>query len=69
MLILNGFLRGLWVGIVAVFVWVVIAEMTGWDLDAPLEWGGIYGVRGGRRVGESEQAIGGCDALEGPVDC
>ena len=39
MLILNGFLRGLWVGIVAVFVWVVIAEMTGWTWMA--HWNGV----------------------------
>ena len=31
MLILNGFLRGLWVGIVVVFVWVVVAEMADWS--------------------------------------
>ena len=31
MLILNGFLRGLWVGIVVIFIWVIIAEVTEWS--------------------------------------
>ena len=30
-LMLNGFLRGLWVGIVAMAVWALVGGLTGWD--------------------------------------
>ena len=36
MLAINGFLRGLWVGILATAVWALVAGVTGWDWMRPL---------------------------------
>ena len=36
MLAINGFLRGLWVGILATLVWALVAGFTGWDWMQPL---------------------------------
>ena len=36
MLAIDGFLRGMWVGILAVLVWVVVSTITGWQWMPPL---------------------------------
>lgn len=36
MLAINGFLRGLWVGILAMAIWALVAGFTGWDWMRPL---------------------------------
>lgn len=36
MLAINGFLRGLWVGILVAAVWAIVAGFTGWDWMRPL---------------------------------
>ncbi len=36
MLAIDGFLRGLWVGILATAVWAIVAGFTGWDWMRPL---------------------------------
>lgn len=35
MLAIDGFLRGLWVGILAVLVWGVLSGITGWEWMLP----------------------------------
>lgn len=35
MLAIDGFLRGLWVGILAVLVWAVLSGLTGWEWMLP----------------------------------
>lgn len=35
MLAINGFLRGLWVGILSVLVWGVLSGITGWGWMLP----------------------------------
>ena len=37
MLAINAFLRGLWVGILAMAIWAIVAGVTGWDWMRP--WG------------------------------
>ena len=36
MLAIDGFLRGLWVGLLAAVVWAVISGLTGWSWMQPL---------------------------------
>ena len=35
MLAIDGFLRGLWVGILVVLVWGVLSGLTGWEWMLP----------------------------------
>ena len=36
MIMLNGFLRGMWVGLLAVLAWAIVSGLTGWDWMPPL---------------------------------
>ena len=36
MLAIEGALRGLWVGFLALGVWVIVGQITGWDWMPPL---------------------------------
>ena len=36
MLAIDGFLRGLWVGLLAAVAWAVISGLTGWSWMQPL---------------------------------
>ena len=38
MLAIDGFLRGLWVGILALFVWMAISELVGWEWMSTVNW-------------------------------
>ena len=39
MLAIDGFLRGLWVGVLAALAWWAVAALTGWDWMPPLtQW-------------------------------
>ena len=43
MIMLNGFLRGMWVGALALVAWAVVSGLTGWDWMPPLNiW--VFGV-------------------------
>ena len=45
MIMLNGFLRGMWVGAVAVIAWAIVSGLTGWDWMLPLNiW--VFAVAG-----------------------
>ena len=35
MLMLEGFLQGLWVGVLAAVVWAVLSGLTGWNWMTP----------------------------------
>lgn len=36
MIMLNGFLRGMWVGALALVAWAIVSGLTGWDWMPPL---------------------------------
>ena len=36
MLAIDGFLRGLWIGVLFMGVWVLVSEFTGWGWMMPL---------------------------------
>ena len=44
MLMLEGFLQGLWVGIVAAVVWAVVSGLTGWSWMAPFNMWVLVGA-------------------------
>ena len=45
MIMLNGFLRGMWVGALAVVVWAIVSGLTGWDwMPPPNLW--VFAVAG-----------------------
>lgn len=45
MIMLNGFLRGMWVGFLAVLAWAAVSGVTGWEWMPPLNlW--VFAVAG-----------------------
>lgn len=45
MIMLNGFLRGMWVGALAMVAWAIVSGLTGWDWMPPLNiW--VFAVAG-----------------------
>lgn len=53
MLAIDGFLLGLWGGILVTAVWVIVAGFTGWDWMRPLNINGP-GLKAGRLMAGGE---------------